>query len=108
LIWFLFFKVQDNKIQIGVKKVVNNIINNDNPSIPKIILLFVENNQFISSKNWKHHENVLKKPNKKIEQLKTNKDQNKEKFLIKTKLFFSTKKRKIAPIKGNTIKEDNI
>jgi len=108
LIWFLFFKVQDNKIHIGVKKLVNNIINKDKPSIPKIKLLLVKNNQFISSKNWKSQDNELKKQSKNIEQLKTNNDQNKEKFLIKIKLLFSIKKIKIAPIKGNTIKEDNI
>ena len=72
------------------------------------MLLFVKNNQFISSKNWKFHDKELKKHNKKIEQLKTNKDQNREKFRIKIKLLLSIKKIKNAPKIGNNIKENNI
>ena len=100
-------KIYRNKIEAGWSANLSDVkLDLEKTAIIKLLL--VKNNQFISSKNWKSQDNELKKQSKNIEQLKTNNDQNKEKFLIKIKLLFSIKKIKIAPIKGNTIKEDNI
>ena len=103
-----FVKVNDSIEQTGIKKVVSNIINKANPSIPKTILLFVIAIQFISSTNWKLELVLSKLKTKKIEILKISKDQNKEKLRINKIFLLLIKKSKNEPNNGNKIKVDSI
>ena len=103
-----FVKVNDSIEQTGIKKVVSNIINKANPSIPKTILLFVIAIQFISSTNWKLELVLSKLKTKKIEILKISKDQNKEKLRINKIFLLLIKKSKNEPNNGNIIKVDSI
>jgi hypothetical protein len=103
-----FVKVNDSIEQTGIKKVVSNIINKANPSIPKTILLFVIAIQFISSTNWKLELVLSKLKTKKIEILKISKDQNKEKLRINKIFLLLIKKSKNEPNNGNKIRVDSI
>ena len=70
--------------------------------------MFAKGNQEILSINWKFETRGSKPASKKTEQLKTKRDQNREKFRIKTAFVLSTKRRAKAPTRGSIIKADNI
>ena len=100
--------LHESKVQTGIKKVVNTIINNARPSIPKITLLFDKINQSNFSTNWKPPKVMSKKNNNRMEALKITKDQNNEKLRINLTFVLSTKERTKTAIKGKKIRKDNI
>ena len=99
--------LHESKVQTGIKKVVNTIINNARPSIPKITLLFDKINQSNFSTNWKPPKVMSKKNNNRMEALKITKDQNNEKLRIKLICVLSVKTITKQPINGKQIIVDN-
>jgi len=70
--------------------------------------LFAKGNHEILSINWKFETRGSKPANKNTEQLKTKRDQKREKFRTRTVFVLSIKRRAKAPTKGSIIKADNI
>lgn len=97
---------QPSKIQIGIKNVVKINIQKVKPSKKRTQFILNIVNHWMFSIYWKQQSEASKKDNKKIEKLKTSKDQNNEKFLIK--LLFLEKNTITKPKRGNKTVTSNI
>ena len=78
------------------------------PSIPKIQLIFIEENQLLTSRNWKKETVGSKKKSKPQHAFNIINDQNNPKFRIKTCWVLSTKHKKKHATKGIRIIVVNI
>jgi hypothetical protein len=61
LAWFVSDLFQQSKIQTGIKNAVRRIMINARPSIPSIILILMELNQELVSRNWNWVDVISKK-----------------------------------------------
>ena len=105
--WLVNDLFQQSKIQTGIKKAVNKIIISDRPSIPRTMLILIELNQEVVSRNWKCVDVVSKKNNKVTQTLRISKDQKSEKLRIKLISVLLVKTRTKQANKGREIIVDN-
>ena len=98
---------QQSKIQTGIKKAVNKSIISDKPSIPRTMLILIELNQELVSRNWKCVDAGSKKNNKVTQTLSISKDQKSEKLRIKLISVLLVKTRTKQANKGREIIVDN-
>ena len=78
------------------------------PSTPKTKQTFEKSNHWVQTFNWNWLLSVSKKENNAIENQKIIRDQKREKFLIKTRLFELIADKTTTPSNGDIINKSSI